>query len=199
VSVPRSTNSSRRPLVWRLGRAAEGTLREHRPGHARPPRVTPLQAIPSSCEAFVPASCRTYPRFPPGCSMVRRGSTVRVRQRALQSSCKSASSSALVVATTGDEGRTPPRLSANSGSQRAKNPCRWVSSPRSPRRPGCEVRRGSRGPHRICEPGCPRSALSGRVEFGAMPDELFLSTAVVRRTLRTWRRRTTRPPRTAPR
>src|SRR5207253_4987344 len=33
------------------------------------------------------------------------------------------------------------------------------------------------------------------VEFGATPDELSLPTAVVRRTLRTWRRRTTRLPR----
>jgi hypothetical protein len=51
-----------------------------------------------------------------------------------------------------------------------------------------------------CSGGCPRSGLVRiRVEFGATPDELSLPTAVVRRTLRTWRRRTTRPPRTAPR
>src|SRR5207244_12224308 len=48
--------------------------------------------------------------------------------------------------------------------------------------------------------GAPVSCLVRvRVEFGATPDELSLPTAVVRRTLRTWRRRTTRPPRTAPR
>ena len=45
------------------------------------------------------------------------------------------------------------------------------------RRPGCEARRG----------------------VSATPDEPSLPTAVVSRTLRTWRRRTTRPPQTAPR
>ena len=60
----------------------QGTLREHHTGLARPRAVTRLRAIPSSCAAFVPAASRSYPRFPARCSMVRRGSTVRVRQRA---------------------------------------------------------------------------------------------------------------------
>jgi hypothetical protein len=57
-------------------------VREHHRGHARPRRVTRLRAIPSSCAACVPAASRACPRFPPRGSMVRRGSTVRVRQRA---------------------------------------------------------------------------------------------------------------------
>ena len=61
---------------------AEGTLREHQRGHGRPRAVTRLRPFPSSCAAFVPASSRPCPRFPPRRSMVRRGSTVRVRQRA---------------------------------------------------------------------------------------------------------------------
>jgi hypothetical protein len=60
----------------------QGTLREHHTGRARPRAVTRLRAIPSSCAAFVPAASRSYPRLPARCSMVRRGSTVRVRQRA---------------------------------------------------------------------------------------------------------------------
>jgi hypothetical protein len=60
----------------------KGTLREHQPGHWRARAVTDLRPIPSSSAAFVPAASRTCPRFPPRCSMVRRGSTVRVRQRA---------------------------------------------------------------------------------------------------------------------
>jgi hypothetical protein len=36
-------------------------------------------AIPFSCAAFVPAASRSYLRFPARCSMVRRGSPVRVR------------------------------------------------------------------------------------------------------------------------
>ena len=64
---------------WR--RDAEGTLRER--GHRRPRAVTELRVIPSACAAFVPSASRPCPRFPPRRSMVRRGSTVRVRQRAL--------------------------------------------------------------------------------------------------------------------
>jgi hypothetical protein len=66
------------------GAGPKGTLREHQPGHRRSRAVTPPQPIPSSCAAFVPAGSRPCPRFPFRCSMVRRGSTVRVRQRALQ-------------------------------------------------------------------------------------------------------------------
>jgi hypothetical protein len=62
----------------------EGTLREHQRGQPRAHAVSHLRTIPSSCVAFVPAASRLCPRFPPRCSMVRRGSTVRVRQRALQ-------------------------------------------------------------------------------------------------------------------
>jgi hypothetical protein len=59
----------------------EGTLREHHRGHKGARAVTCLRAIPSSCVAFVPAACRCCSRSPPRRSMVRRGSTVRVRQR----------------------------------------------------------------------------------------------------------------------
>ena len=62
-----------------LGR---GTLREHPGGQQRASAVTRLRAISSSCAAFVPAASRLCPLFPSRCSMVRRGSTVRVRQRA---------------------------------------------------------------------------------------------------------------------
>jgi hypothetical protein len=67
----------------------EGTLREQQPGHARPRAVMPLPTIPPACGIFVPATSRRCPRLPPRCSMVRRGSPVRVRKRALNP-CKSA-------------------------------------------------------------------------------------------------------------
>ena len=69
---------------------SEGTLREHQRGHRRARAVTYLQAFPSSCAAFVPAASRVCPRFLPRGSMVRRGSTVRVRQRASRDPCKQA-------------------------------------------------------------------------------------------------------------
>jgi hypothetical protein len=56
-----------------------------------PPRwVTHFRPFLSSCAAFVPAASRACPPFPSCCSMVRRGSTVRVRQRALQKRRKTA-------------------------------------------------------------------------------------------------------------
>jgi hypothetical protein len=60
-----------------------GTLREHHFGHERPPATTHLHPIPPPYGTFVPAAARPCPPFPPRRSMVRRGSTVRVRQRAL--------------------------------------------------------------------------------------------------------------------
>jgi hypothetical protein len=60
----------------------EGTLREQHRGHARPRQVTCRRAIPLPCAAFVPAPSLACPPFPPRRSMVRRGSRVRVRQRA---------------------------------------------------------------------------------------------------------------------
>jgi hypothetical protein len=74
---------SGQPVMCRPSeRQAEGTLREHHRGHRRLREVTLLRAIPSSCAAFVPAASRPCPPFPACRSMVRRGSTVRVRQRA---------------------------------------------------------------------------------------------------------------------
>jgi hypothetical protein len=61
---------------------AEGTRREHRPGHRRARVVIRLRGILASCAAFVPAASLLCPPFPVRRSMVRRGSTVRVRQRA---------------------------------------------------------------------------------------------------------------------
>jgi Glucose-6-phosphate dehydrogenase, NAD binding domain/Glucose-6-phosphate dehydrogenase, C-terminal domain len=66
----------------RAAAEGKGTLREHNCGHARPPPATRLRRTPSSCSAFVPAGSRPCPRFPPRRSMIERGSTVRVRQRA---------------------------------------------------------------------------------------------------------------------
>jgi hypothetical protein len=65
---------------------AEGTLREHHRGHARPPAVTPPRPIRSLSGISVVAVTRAYPWFPLQTSMVRRGSTVRVRQRACKTS-----------------------------------------------------------------------------------------------------------------
>jgi hypothetical protein len=66
---------------------AEGTLREHQRGHTRPCTVTRAAAISAACGAFVPEPSRSCPRFPLRRSMVRRGSAVRVRQRASRSRC----------------------------------------------------------------------------------------------------------------
>jgi hypothetical protein len=66
----------------------KGTLREHRADHARPRAVTPLRSVPPVCASFVAAATRRCPRVPSRCSMVRRGSTVRVRQRASRKACK---------------------------------------------------------------------------------------------------------------
>jgi hypothetical protein len=67
---------------------SEGTLRDQ-PDQGRARAVTHLRVLASSCAAFVPAASRPCPRFQPRRSMVRRGSTVRVRQRASPSSCRS--------------------------------------------------------------------------------------------------------------
>jgi hypothetical protein len=60
----------------------EGTLREHSCGHARPLAVSRRRSFSGVCGWFVSVDSLACPRFPPLCSMVRRGSTVRVRQRA---------------------------------------------------------------------------------------------------------------------
>jgi hypothetical protein len=60
----------------------KGTLREHQPGYARPRRVTRPQPIPPTSGISLAYATRACPRFPPRCSMVRRGSPVRVRKRA---------------------------------------------------------------------------------------------------------------------
>ena len=57
-------------------------MREHQSGHARPSRVTRPQQIPPTSGISLVDATRACPRLPPCCSMVRRGSTVRVRQRA---------------------------------------------------------------------------------------------------------------------
>jgi hypothetical protein len=57
--------------------------------HPRRRAVTRLRTIPSPCETFVAAASGFFPRFPLRRSMVRRGSTVRVRQRASQKASKS--------------------------------------------------------------------------------------------------------------
>jgi hypothetical protein len=62
----------------------EGTLREHSCGHARPLAVSRRRSFSGVCGWFVSVDSLACPRFPPLCSMVRRGSTVRVRQKALQ-------------------------------------------------------------------------------------------------------------------
>jgi len=67
----------------------KGTLRERQPGQARPRPVTRPQAIPSASGSSLVDVTRACPRFPPRRSMVRRGSSVRVRQRALQKRRKS--------------------------------------------------------------------------------------------------------------
>jgi hypothetical protein len=60
-----------------------GNTEEHHREHGRPPAFTALRVPPAVSEAFVVALTRACPRFPSRCSMVRRGSTVRVRRRAL--------------------------------------------------------------------------------------------------------------------
>jgi hypothetical protein len=67
----------------------KGTLREQQPGHARPSTVTRLQSISRGCRIFVPGASLACPPILLRRSMVRRGSTVRVRQRALQKPRKS--------------------------------------------------------------------------------------------------------------
>jgi hypothetical protein len=74
------------PLVAGLG--AEGTLREHQPGHARPRPVTRPQPIPPTFAISLVAATRACSLFPPRRSMVRRGSPVRVRKRASQKASK---------------------------------------------------------------------------------------------------------------
>jgi hypothetical protein len=60
----------------------EGTLREHSCGHARPLAVSRRRSFSGVCGWFVSVDSLACPRFPPLCSMVRRGSPVRVRKRA---------------------------------------------------------------------------------------------------------------------
>ena len=60
----------------------EGTLREQNRGHARPCAVTRRRLIPPACGTSFVAVTRASPRVRARCSMVRRGSTVRVPQRA---------------------------------------------------------------------------------------------------------------------
>jgi hypothetical protein len=65
-------------------RCDEGTVREHN-SRARSSAVGQSSlGVPGVCGIFVDVASPACPRFPRGCSMVRRGSTVRVRQRALQ-------------------------------------------------------------------------------------------------------------------
>jgi hypothetical protein len=69
-------------------RCDEGTVREYARGHARPRSVSRPWGFPAFCGIFVGVASPACPRFPTCCSMVRRGSTVRVRQRALQKARK---------------------------------------------------------------------------------------------------------------
>jgi hypothetical protein len=84
---PRSRNGLRKtatqPAPPRCAQCCEGTLRERQPGHWRERAVTRLSPIPWTCASFVPETPDLAPRFPSCCSMVRRGSPVRVRKRAL--------------------------------------------------------------------------------------------------------------------
>ena len=66
----------------------EGTLREHQRGRRRAHAVNRSKGFPSYLRRFRARRSPTCPRFPLQTSMARRGSTVRVRQRALRSSCK---------------------------------------------------------------------------------------------------------------
>jgi hypothetical protein len=88
LSIPQASGDSPHQALLRRWLSqldvGEGTLREHEAGHARPRAVIPRRGIRLSCGIFVPAASRPCPWFRPRCSMVRRGSTVRVRQRALQ-------------------------------------------------------------------------------------------------------------------
>ena len=79
---------------WRVSEA-EGTLREHQPGHGRPRPITRPQSIPPSSGTSLVDVTRACPRLPPRCSMVRRESPVRVRKRALNR-CKSVSFCCLI-------------------------------------------------------------------------------------------------------
>ena len=73
---------SNRRLCCQTRHGGEGTLREHQRGHRRAHAVNRFRPFPSDCTAFVVALSRAWPLFPLQTSMVRRGSTVRVRQRA---------------------------------------------------------------------------------------------------------------------
>jgi hypothetical protein len=66
-------NAGRRATRPAAPGAAEGTLREPHRGHARPRAAIRRPRIPSACRILVPAASRACPRFPPCCSMVRRG------------------------------------------------------------------------------------------------------------------------------
>jgi hypothetical protein len=85
VRSAHSAADCRRSSVMSFGRTRplrEGTLREHSCGHARPLAVSRRRSFSGVCGWFVSVDSLACPRFPPPCSMVRRGSTVRVRQRA---------------------------------------------------------------------------------------------------------------------
>ena len=85
VRSAHSAADCRRSSVMSFGRTRplrEGTLREHSCGHARPLAVSRRRSFSGVCGWFVSVDSLACPRFPPLRSMVRRRSTVRVRQRA---------------------------------------------------------------------------------------------------------------------
>ena len=64
------------------GQRTAGTRRVHQAGHVRYPRASEVSSEVSICRNNVVASARLRPRVPLLNLHVRRGSTVRVRQRA---------------------------------------------------------------------------------------------------------------------
>jgi hypothetical protein len=85
VRSAHSAADCRRSSVMSFGRTRplrEGTLREHSCGHARPLAVSRRRSFSGGCGWFVSVDSLACPRFPPLRSLVRRRSTVRVRQRA---------------------------------------------------------------------------------------------------------------------
>ena len=109
---------------------SEGTLREHQAGHSRPRPVNRPQPIPATSGISLVYATRAYPRFLPRCSMVRRGSTVRVRQRASQRPRKrgpfSSDRAGLLSACSAAESameRTAPRAAATATRLSRGAPC----------------------------------------------------------------------------